>query len=140
MGSVVGRVGNKGGYPLFDFTEAGQDTGALLYGIIGIGWKDFLFQLIGAGTGLAVTLYGTIHEPTALGLINPATSAPYAEWFVLPAPSTEASAQWNNPISPGPTTCANYVKAPILAVRATSAALLGATPAGTSSLIVFVTS
>ena len=133
MGSAVGRVGSFGGFKLYDFTGAGQDSGSKLFKIMGVGWGTFGFQLIGNGTGMAITVYGTWDNDTANGLAN--------NWFPLPAPSVESGApQWSNPLIAGQVNnSALFVKATPIAIRATSEAYLGQTPTGTATLIAFVT-
>jgi hypothetical protein len=98
-----------------------------------VGWEKFSFQLTGTGTGYAVTVYGTFDYQTSIGNGT--------EWFVLPGNSTDATvAQWSNPLQSGPTSCALNVKAPLLAVRATSASAVGFTATGTVTLQMLVTS
>jgi hypothetical protein len=102
-----------------------------------IGWKDFQFQLIGTGTGYAVTVYGTFDQNTADGNAT--------NWFQLPgAPTDATSAQWSNPMYSLDQNNGNasmlVVKAPLLAVRAVSSAAFGNTPTGDISLYYMVTS
>lgn len=118
MGSNAATVGNKAGKPLFTFTDVGQDTGPLGFDEVPGGYKARVFQLIGAGTGMNVTVYGTLDKDTALGNAN--------NWGILPAPNTEASASWNNPLTTDPTSCLLYVNATFIAIRAVSVAPDGA--------------
>jgi hypothetical protein len=147
MGSSITSVGSKGGKPLFTFTAAGQDTGSFMahipravpgqpIPIIQPGlrecprWSKWMFQLTGTGTGYAVTMYGTIDEPTAR---NEAGNGGY--WFPLPAPSSETVGDafaWTNPLTVG---TALYVHAILVGVRAVS----GVGPiTGTVELLAFV--
>lgn len=129
MGSNNTTIGNHAGEDLFTFTAAGQDSGPLLYYVSPAGNKphnyslvracrDFTFGLTGTGTGLQVTLYFTTDVNTAAGISIGAN----AVWFLAPAPSTEASAQWSNPMVNvvGQNAC-NF-KANAIAFRAVSAA------------------
>jgi hypothetical protein len=125
MGSNRTTIGNAGGINLFTFTAAGQDSGPLLYSVSAAGNKphnlslvrgctEFTFGLTGAGTGLLITLYFTTDLATAAGTsANPV-------WFLAPAPSTEASAQWSNPMTNVVGSNACHFKANAIAFRATS--------------------
>ena len=130
MGSIPGRVGVNGPEITFTFTAAGQDSGVL--GVIPAvsakypplrlwpyGWEKFSFQLIGSGTGYAVTVYGTFDQDTAAGNAS--------NWFTLPGNAVDSGiAAWANPLIAGnPNASALEVKSKLLAVRATSALALG---------------
>ena len=137
MGSNVVTVGNNGGKNVFTFTSAGQDTGPLMFTECSR-WSKWLFQLIGSGQNYAITVFGTIDQNTASGAINPATGLPYAEWFELPSPSTEATSSWNNPLLTGAQTCALYCNVPLVAIRATSASNINGAAAGSVALLALV--
>lgn len=120
MGSSVTSVGSKGGKVLVAFTASGQDTGSLFPHMSeATRWGKWLFQLTGTGTGYSVTVYGTIDIPTAYNL--PGNNA---EWFELPAPSTESGSAWSNPLTI-PDNRALYVTAPLVAIRAVSDTQIG---------------
>jgi hypothetical protein len=143
MGSNIVSVGNRAGKSVFTFAAAGVDTGSLMAPVANGGdllaglrecarWTKWMFQLIGTGTGYAVTIYGTLDPATAY---NEPGNGGY--WFELPAPSTESGVGdafvWTNPLTLGVGTSALYVNAPIVAVRAVSAG----TVTGTVELLVF---
>jgi hypothetical protein len=138
MGSVNGRVGNTGSIVGFTFTAAGQDSGVVGVNpaasaqyppirLWPVGWEKFTFQVTGTGTNYAITVYGTFDANTANGV------AGAAEWYELPGTPTDSTiAQWQNPmLSNVPGANAFQCKAPLLAVRATSAATPGNTVTGT---------
>ena len=141
MGSNIVSVGSRAGKPIFTFTAGGEDTGSLMAvppGTPGLWecsrWTKWMFQLVGTGTGYSVTMYGTIDTATAY---NEPGNGHF--WFELPAPSTESGGGdafvWSNPLTLGVGTSALYVQAPLVAVRAVSAA--GAVT-GTVELLAFV--
>jgi hypothetical protein len=139
MGSSITSVGGAGGKPVFTFTASGQDSGVLPIVSECSRWPKWMFQLVGAGTGYSVTLYGTIDTVTAYQDF-PAAQQPVNnygstgnEWFPLPAPSVEVGGDaftWTNPLTLGN---ALYVTAPLVAVRAVSAGVV----VGEVSLLVF---
>jgi hypothetical protein len=94
-------------------------------GSVILGYKNSLFQLTGTGTNYAITCWGTIDVATA-------TNAPgnNAEWVELPAPSTEAAYQWNNPMQSVDGKKTLFCGAPFIAYRFTSAALPGQSVTG----------
>lgn len=150
MGSIQGRAGNTGAIAGFTFTGPGQDSGVIgvfpppsaqypHMRIWPIGWEKFSFQLTGAGTGYAITVYGTIDQATSFGQAS--------NWFILPGEAVDsASGQWANPLLSPDTTggqpIANALdcKSRLLALRATSAAAPGFTAAGSITLEYLVTS
>jgi hypothetical protein len=128
MGSNRTTLGNNGGEGLFTFTAAGQDSGPLLYSVSPIGTpqhnysliracSEFTLGLVGTGQGLQITLYFTTDTATASGQAN--------NWFLVAAPSTEASAMWSNPLinTVGQNVC--HFKANALAFRAVSSVIDG---------------
>jgi hypothetical protein len=128
MGSSITSVGSAGGKPVFTFTASGQDTGVLPLMNECSRWPKWMFQVVGAGTGYTVTLYGTIDTVTAYQDF-PLDQQPVNnygstgnEWFPLPAPSVEAGFQWTNPLTTGN---ALYTTAPLVAVRAVSSTTIG---------------
>ena len=146
MGSIPGRVGVNGPEISFTFTAAGQDSGVL--GVIPAvsakypplrlwpyGWEKFSFQLLGTGTGYAITVYGTFDQDTAAGNAN--------NWFTLPGnPVDTGIASWSNPMIAGNVNAsALEVRTKLLAVRATSDLALGSSSVtGTITLSVGVSS
>lgn len=131
MGANRVTIGNRGALPLFSFTAANQDSGPLMFdasqGYSQIrGCSDFTLGLIGNGSGLQVKLYFTTDIATAQGTAN--------NWYLVTAPSTEANAQWSNPLqnNEGQNVC--YFKAHAIALRAVSSTVAGQTPSGTTTL------
>lgn len=129
MGSNRTSIGNAAGENLFTFTAAGQDSGPLMYYVSPAGNKphnyslvrgcsEFTFGLTGTGTGLQITVYFTTDLATANGTATGAN----AVWFLAPAPSTEASAQWSNPMTNVVGQNVLHFKANAIAFRAVSAA------------------
>jgi hypothetical protein len=143
MGSNYLRVGNFGSSPAFTFTPSKLDTGPIPWSQLGwsLGTDKFNFQISGPGTGYQVTLYGTFHYGTAMGLIDPDTGLPYAYWFQLPGAPTDATGgQWYNPMLNTPQASALNCKAGLVAFRGVAAPYLGQTPTGNLYLRVFITS
>ncbi len=103
MGTSRSTIGNVGGKVIATFTASG-DSGPLLYHVHAPGnqpydfseiraCSEFTIGLGGSDTGLTVTMYFTTDVATANGTsANPV-------WFLCPSPSTEASAQWSNPMT-----------------------------------------
>lgn len=148
MGSIAGRAGNNGAILGFPFTAAGQDS--LVIGVKAqpsaqvnqypaqriwpVGWEKFSFQLTGTGTGYSIKVYGTFDQQTALGNAN--------EWFLLPGNAVDSSqGNWANPMLSGVENASVLnVKAPLLAIRATSDNAPGQTASGTINLMYMVVS
>ena len=103
MGSNNSSIGNAAGEVIFSFAAAG-DSGPLMYYVSPPGiWpsnyslirtkKEFTIGLGGPGAGLSVLMYFTTDRDTAAGVsANPV-------WFLCPAPSTEATPAWSNPMT-----------------------------------------
>jgi len=142
MGSSITSVGSAGGKPVFTFTASGQDSGVLPLVTECSRWPKWMFQVVGAGLGYNITLYGTIDTVTAYQNFPPEQrpvndyGSTGNEWFPLPAPSVEAGFQWSNPIYK-PDNSALYVTAPLVAVRAVSGTVIGGTISGTVTLLAF---
>lgn len=130
MGSNRTTIGNNGGENICSFTAAG-DSGPLLYVTSAAstpqhnyslvrGCTEFTLGLVGTGTGLQVTVYFTTDIQTALGNAG--------NWFLVAAPSTEASNQWSNPLIniPGQNIC--HFKANAIAFRCVAAPTTDGTP------------
>jgi hypothetical protein len=140
MGSIPGRVGVVAP-EAYTFTAAGQDSGPVgvypgggrlpFIRLWPFGWEKFRFQIIGPGTGYAVTVWGTYDILTAEGSGT--------AWFQLPGrpeDATAAGGTWSNPLlSDNPNNYALEVKAGLRAVRFTSTNALGATAVGSVSVL-----
>lgn len=140
MGSIPGRVGVIAPKE-YTFTAAGQDSGPVgvypgggrlpFIRLWPLGWEKFSFQVIGPGTGYAITVWGTYDIATAEGNGT--------AWFQLPGnseDSTSAGGTWSNPLlSDNPNNYALEVKAKLRAVRFTSANSLGATATGNMNVL-----
>jgi len=140
MASGNSTMGNAAGQQIASFTAAG-DSGPLLYYVSPAGnWpinyslirtrKEFTIGLGGSGAGLQVTMYFTTDRDTAAGVsANPV-------WYLCPAPSTESSAQWSNPMQNTVGLNVLNFKANAIALRAVATAIVGG-PAitGTTNVI-----
>lgn len=127
MGSSKTTLGNATGIPLFTFTAVG-DSGPLLYYVSPAGVRPDNYSLIrgcdnftlglgGSGTGLSVELFFTTDLATAMGVsANPV-------WFVVPAPSTETTGTWSNPMTNVSGSNACNFKAHAIALRAVATAI-----------------
>ncbi len=115
MGSNSASVGNFYGKPYVTFTAAAQDSGSLGFEEIPPFYKARTFQLlVVSGSGFTITIYGTLDKSTAAGTGGTA-------WEPIPAPSTESTPAWVNPLTDAPGTRLFYCNAPLAAVRAVSA-------------------
>ena len=131
MGSNGASIGNLCGKILFSFTAAGQDSGALTFKEVPPFYKARTFQLLigGGGSGMTVQLYGTLDQLTCEGLAT--------NWEPIPAPSTESTPAWSNPLTDSAGTRLFYCNAPLAAVRAVSS---GAGWTGTATLLLLAAS
>lgn len=84
------------------------------------GLKDYTIGLSGNGTGLAVTMYFTTDVATAMGLAN--------NWYLCPAPATEAATQWSNPLVNVVGQNVGFFRANAIALRFVAASVDGVTP------------
>lgn len=114
MASNGASIGNLCGKVLYTFTGAAQDTGALTFGEVPPFYKARTFQLvIVSGSGFTITLYGTLDEATCAGTGT--------AWEPIPAPASESTPYWANPLTDAPGQRLFYCNAPLAAVRAVSA-------------------
>lgn len=108
--------------------DIGEDTGPLSYLETPPWYKGRTFQLVGSGTGFTITIYGTLDGNTADDINGGAA------WDPIPAPSTESTPAWSNPMTDVAGTRLFFCNAPFAAVRAVSTSP-GSNMTGTLALV-----
>jgi hypothetical protein len=112
-------VGNLCGKVVATFLGPGN-SGAVGLGFLEVPpfYKARTFQLLlGGATDVSVEIFGTLDRNTAEGNAS--------NWEPIPAPSTEASPAWSNPLTDAAGTRMFYCNAPLAAVYAVATSPMG---------------
>jgi hypothetical protein len=117
MGSNGASVGNLCGKVVATFLGPGVSP-VIGFNEIPPFYKARTFQLLlGGATDVSVEIYGTLDQPTCEGLAS--------NWEPIPAPSTEATPAWSNPLTDAAGTRMFYCNAPLAAVYAVATSPMG---------------